>query len=141
MKRPLGFALVLATLPIAALAQGAKEQPADRFSLEKSGEGFVRLDRQSGSMSYCTLSDGNLACRMAADERTAFEDELDRLEKRVTALENKAGGGPKQQAMPSDAEIDRSISIMERFMRSFMGLVDEFREKEEKPTPGLSEKT
>ncbi|MBB4101525.1 hypothetical protein [Allorhizobium borbori] len=140
MKRPLGFALALAVLPIVAFAQTAREQPTDRFVLEKSGDGFVRLDRQSGAMSYCTLTDGNLVCRMAADERAAFEDELDRLEKRVTALE-KTGAGPKQQALPSDAEVDRSISIMERFMRSFMGLVDEFREKEEKTVPGPPERT
>ena len=42
MKRPLGFALALAVLPIVAFAQTAREQPTDRFVLEKSGDGFVR---------------------------------------------------------------------------------------------------
>lgn len=127
------FILSLAVLavPVAAPAQSVGPASADRYSLEKSGDGFIRLDRQSGAMSYCTLKDGNLACRMAADERAAFEDELDRLEKRVTALEQ-TGGAPARQPLPSDAEVDRSISIMERFMRTFMGLIDEFRQKEEK---------
>lgn len=140
MKKPLVFALALAALPIVAFAQTALGQSTDRFVLEKSGEGFVRLDRMSGAMSLCTLADGNLVCRMAADERAAFEVELDRLDKRVTALE-KAGEGPKQQTIPNDAEVDRSISIMQRFMRSFMGLVEEFREKEETEAPRLPERT
>ena len=56
---------------------------------------------------------------MAADERAAYEDELDRLAERVTALENKRG--VIQRALPSDAEVDRSISIMERMMKQFHG--------------------
>lgn len=138
MQRPLLFALALTALPAAALSQSSEGGAPDRFVLEKAGDGFVRLDRQSGAMTYCTLADGNLACRMAADERAAFEDELDRLEKRVAALEQ-AGGA--RQPMPSDAEVDRSISIMERFMRSFMGLVDEFRQKEEKPPASTPDRT
>ncbi len=35
--------------------------------------------------------------------------------------------------MPSDAEIDRSIGIMERFMRAFFNLVQEFQGAEEQP--------
>lgn len=140
MTRLLPLAFVLAALPAATMAQSADKGPSDRFVLEKAGDGFVRLDRQSGAMSHCTLKDGNLICRMAADERAAFEDELDRLEKRVAALEASAGA-PARQALPNDAEVDRSISIMERFMRSFMGLIDEFREKEQNAPSGTPDRT
>jgi hypothetical protein len=73
---------------------------------------------------------------MAADERAAYENELDRLSDRVTALENKS---IVNKALPTDAEVDRSISIMERFMKSFMGMVKQFQE-EEKTAP-LPQKT
>ncbi|UIJ99262.1 hypothetical protein LZK82_03075 [Rhizobium leguminosarum] len=118
------------------LAAAAAEADAGRFQLEKSGDHFVRLDRQTGAMSICRDKDGALVCRMAADERAAYEDELDRLAKRVTALEQ---GNVAQRALPSDAEVDRSISIMERMMKSFMGMVREFQAEEN--TNPLPQKT
>ncbi|NNH61598.1 hypothetical protein HLI01_33340 [Rhizobium laguerreae] len=117
-------------------AAAAAEADAGRFQLEKSGDHFVRLDRQTGALSICQDKEGALVCRMAADERAAYEDELDRLAKRVTALEQ---GGVIQRALPSDAEVDRSISIMERMMKSFMGMVKEFQAEEN--TNPLPQKT
>jgi hypothetical protein len=80
-------------------------------------------------MSLCEEKDGTLVCRMAADERAAYEQELDRLSARVTALENKS---IVNKALPSDEEINRSIGIMERWMRSFMGIVKEFQSEEQR---------
>ncbi len=120
------------TLSLAAilipLAASAAEPDASRFQLERSGDHFVRLDRQTGAMSLCEEKDGALVCRVAADERAAYESELDRLSDRVTALENKS---VINKALPSDAEIDRSIGIMERWMRSFMGIVKEFQSEDQ----------
>jgi hypothetical protein len=130
------FAITLAAglLPLAAFAA---EPDATRFQLERSGDHFVRLDRQTGAMSLCSEKDGALVCRMAADERAAYEDELDRLSDRVSALEkNTPAASP---ALPTDAEVDRSIGIMERMMRSFMGIVREFQaEDEANPLPQRS---
>lgn len=129
------FAITLAAglLPLAAFAA---EPDATRFQLERSGDHFVRLDRQTGAMSLCTEKDGALVCRMAADERAAYEDELDRLADRVSALEKNTTARP---ALPTDAEVDRSIGIMERMMRSFMGIVREFQaEDEANPLPQRS---
>lgn len=129
------FAITLAAglLPLAAMAA---EPDATRFQLERSGDHFVRLDRQTGAMSLCTEKDGALVCRMAADERAAYEDELDRLADRVSALEKNTTARP---ALPTDAEVDRSIGIMERMMRSFMGIVREFQaEDEANPLPQRS---
>ena len=130
--------ILVLTLGVLLLPFGAAAAEADasRFQLEKSGDHFVRLDRQTGAMSICQDRDGTLVCRMAADERAAYEDELDRLSERVSKLEQ---GGLVQRALPSDAEIDRSISIMERMMKSFMGMVKEFQ-AEENATP-LPQKT
>lgn len=129
------FAITLAAglLPLAAMAA---EPDAMRFQLERSDDHFVRLDRQTGAMSLCTEKDGALVCRMAADERAAYEDELDRLADRVSALEKNTTARP---ALPTDAEVDRSIGIMERMMRSFMGIVREFQaEDEANPLPQRS---
>ncbi|MBW8300773.1 MAG: hypothetical protein K0M60_14320 [Hydrogenophaga sp.] len=116
----------------------ADDTDVARFALEKTDGGFVRLDRKTGALTLCQESDGTLTCRMAADERAAYEEDLARLEKRVEALEKSlATGRPlaKGEPLPSDEEVERSIGIMERFMRSFFGLVEEFKQREEGTTP------
>jgi hypothetical protein len=122
------------TLPQPASAQ---EVDRNRFSLEKTEHGFVRLDSRSGALSLCQEKDGNLVCRMAADERAAYKQELDLLGKRVAVLEGKAGlAPPVSKTLPDDAEVERSLSIMESFMRRFFGLVQEF--DADKPVPDRS---
>lgn len=124
-------------LMLLASVSQAQDPSSERYALEKSEGGFVRLDRQTGAMALCKEADGALTCRMAADERAAYDADLARLEKRVEALEAKLGSNSalKGSELPSDAEIDRSLSIMERFMRTFFGLVQEFREEEKQATP------
>ncbi|WP_159946236.1 hypothetical protein [Rhizobium sp. 18065] len=135
----LSTSLVATVLALSSLPAVAQDASADRYSLEKSETGFVRLDRQTGTVTLCKEVDGSLTCRMAADERAAYDEDLARLEKRVDLLEKQlASGMPAAAAkgeLPSDAEIDRSIGIMERFMRAFFGLVQEFRQEEEQTPP------
>jgi hypothetical protein len=114
----------------------AEEAAAGRFQLQPTEGGVVRLDTRTGAMTLCRNSEGELICRMAADERAAYEEELDRIERRVAALEGRNASAIRPPPAPSDAEIDRSIGIMERFMRSFMGLVDEFRWRQDGSSPG-----
>ena len=130
--------LGLAILSLGTPAAVAQEANADRYALEKSQSGFVRLDRQTGAVTLCTEADGTLTCRMAADERAAYDEDLARLEKRVEALERQIADGTTARSgdLPSDAEIDRSIGIMERFMRSFFGLVQEFQGQEQENPQG-----
>lgn len=110
-----------------ALAGGASAQdPAPgRYSMQKSETGIARLDTQTGEVSLCQEKDGQLVCRMAADERAAFEQELDLLTKRVEALEKtaKASESVAKQDLPAEEEIDRAMGIMERMMRRFMDIV------------------
>jgi hypothetical protein len=129
--------MLAALVALAAMPAPAQDAEAGRYSLEKSGEGFVRLDRQTGAMTLCKEADGTLTCRMAADERAAYDEDLARLEKRVELLEKQLASAPAaaRQELPSDAEIDRSIGIMERFMRAFFALVQEFRQEEEQTAP------
>ena len=75
-------------------ASWAQTVPAEeRFTLERKGDAFVRLDRTSGAMSLCTVEPVNgLVCRLGADERAAYEakvailgDELKRAEDALAA--------------------------------------------------------
>lgn len=129
-------AIVIAAAFICGPVKAQDDQPG-RYRLERTETGLVRLDTQTGAVSLCRMENADLICRMAGDERSAYQEKLDRLELRISALERRIGAPrpPGVETLPSDAEIDRSIGIMERFMRSFMGLVDEFRDDSTPPGP------
>lgn len=128
--RNLAIVIAAASLTGAFFLPGGVEAQ-QRFQLERTDEGIVRLDTETGAITVCRQENNELTCRMAPDERAAYEKELGLLEKRVTALEERLSQTPPDR-LPSDAEVDRSLSIMERFMRTFMGIIREFTGE---PTP------
>ncbi|MCO5160444.1 MAG: hypothetical protein M9939_04870 [Mesorhizobium sp.] len=133
-------ALVLAATVPASFAQ----ETETRYTLEKTPQGYVRMDTRSGEMSLCSERAGQLVCRLAADERSAWQDELDRLarrldevEKRLAVLEN----SPPQDALPTDEQFEQSLSFMEKFFRRFIDIVKDLEEesaapKTDSPSPG-----
>lgn len=122
-------ATVLMLLASNALAQNG------RFMMEKTDQGYIRMDTQTGAMSICEAVDGQIVCKMAADERAAFDDDIQALEDRIAALEQRLDGGmPLMQregsGLPSEEEFERGLNYMEQFMRRFMGLAKELDEEE-----------
>lgn len=119
------------------LAGSAHADGEGRYRMEKTDTGFIRLDTTSGDISLCREKDGQIVCRMAADERAAFEKELDLLTKRVEALEK--GGTTAltdtKPSLPTDEEIDRTMTVMEKMMQRFMGIVKNLEDGEEKAVP------
>ena len=117
----------------------ALAQDGARYALERTGSGFIRLDRQTGAISFCIEEGGNLVCRMAVDDRAAFETDILALEKRVEALEKRlADGSPAMNAPARDSEEEFATSLdrMEQFFRRFMGIVKEFSGESGEATPG-----
>jgi exonuclease VII small subunit len=126
--------VVVATL----LAGSVQAEGEGRYRMEKTESGLVRLDTVTGEVSLCREQDGQIVCRMAADERAAFEKELDLLTQRVEALE-KGGTTEKtdvKPSLPTDEEIDRTLGIMEKMMQRFMGIVKNLEDGEEETAPG-----
>ena len=94
-------------------------------------------------MSICNERDGQLVCRVAADERTAFQDDIDRLqgtvkslEERVTKLENSLTARLESK-LPSEEEFNKTIGYMERFVRGFMGIVKDMDKETDPAKPNL----
>lgn len=124
---------------VAALVAGSAQAEGEgRYRMEKTDGGFVRLDTATGEVSLCREQEGQIVCRMAADERAAFEKELDLLTKRVEALEKGGVTGETgaKPSLPTDEEIDRTMTIMEKMMQRFMGIVKNLEEGEEETAPG-----
>jgi hypothetical protein len=123
---------------LVAIAAFAQEPAPGRYAMQKSDTGIARLDTQTGEVSLCQEKDGDLVCRMAADERTAFELELDLLTKRIETLEKAVGEGQAalKPRLPTKEEIDQTMGIMERMMRSFMGIVKDLEREDKTPPDG-----
>lgn len=120
------FALAAGTLMFAS--PGAQAQDGARYQLERSGDGYVRLDTATGEMSFCEETAGRIVCRMAAAERDALIDEIVRLQERMRAVESRlqaleAPSSAPVTSLPSDEEFEKTIGYMERFFRRFMGIV------------------
>jgi hypothetical protein len=133
--------LVASAFLISALPFAATAQDADRFTMEKSTNGYVRMDRKTGEMSICEERSGQLVCKLAADERSAFQDEVDRLqarlsglEKRIAELETASRLNP-QAVLPTEEDFEKSLGYMERFFRRFMDIVRDFDQDWRKGEP------
>ncbi|MDA4848071.1 hypothetical protein [Hoeflea poritis] len=127
---PACLALLLAGAPAAA--------QENRFVIEPSGDGFVRLDSHTGEISVCSDVEGQIVCRMAADERRALEEEIDLLEERIAVLEQTLAerpGGPESR-FPTDEEIDRTFGVMEKLMRRFLGVMEDIEKDNSGRIPG-----
>lgn len=121
---------VLGAMPAAA-------QEGERYRLERTGDGYVRLDTHTGAMTLCREAEGSLSCAPAAQERP--DSEIEALQERVKALETRLAALESRPApaagLPPEEEFERGMSYMERFFRMFMGLVREF-EGERAPAQG-----
>lgn len=117
----------------AMLATPALAQETKRYRMERTEDGFVRMDTTTGQMSVCQETSGQLVCRTATDERLAYEERIDDLERRVEALESARGA--VQQALPSEQEFEQSLGYMRRFFQSFFDIVKEWENDPGTPQP------
>lgn len=130
--------LLCASLWLAAAA-GAAE--TERYELEQSGDAWIRMDKQTGEMSRCEERGGQLVCRLAADERAAFEADMDRLNERVAGLEARIAtlenslSQRLERSLPTEEEFEKSLGYMERFLRGFMDIVRDMEEGKPAPAP------
>ena len=64
-------------------ALSAAPMPApsgERYVFQKAGEGVARLDTLTGDVSFCRIeAPAGLVCRLAPDDRLAYEHQLDSL--------------------------------------------------------------
>lgn len=120
--------IALAILALALAAPAAAQETA-RFTLHPVENGFVRLDGETGAVSECVREAGGLRCRSTPDERAALQAEIDRLAQenaRLRAgLTTDQGATDEGAALPDDAEFERALDLMERFMRRFGAIAED----------------
>lgn len=123
--------MLFATVALFAVAVAipAKAEDAQRYTIEKTDKGYVRMDTQTGEVSVCEESGTQLVCRVAPDERKALQGEIARLDDKVASIEERLGTLEKSTIvnpgaiLPSDEELNRSFDTMEKLMRRFMTIM------------------
>jgi len=127
------FRLATALAAPAALAQTTtppqppEPPPIDRFSMTPADGGFLRLDRQTGAVSFCTVEAGASVCRAGADERAALEKEIAQLRRESAELKAGRDARPQNGAspLPREEEFERALSFAERFFRRMVRILKE----------------
>lgn len=124
---------------LSLIATGVSFAQTERYRLEKSEDGYVRMDMQTGQMSICQERAGQLVCKLAADERSAYQDQSDQLQAAVKALEERveklesAAGVTSKSALPTEEEFEKTMGYMERFLRRFMGIAKDMEQENKTP--------
>jgi hypothetical protein len=134
-----------------AAADSAPDTENGRYTLSQTSDGFVRLDTRTGAVSTCSNNGNGWACFAVPDERKAMDDEIGRLQgeneklkAQLAAREGDSSGkaddalpksdkqvGPKAQGerrieipLPSDADVDRAMSFLERAWRRLVEMAN-----------------
>jgi hypothetical protein len=129
-----------------ALCAHAQEMPdaeRGRFTFQQVPEGMLRLDGRTGQVSLCSKRAVGWACEAVPEERTALESEIARLqaENGALRLELAARGVPAPNGgktppsakpdedikWPSDADLDRAMSFLERAWRRLVDMVQKLQ--------------
>jgi hypothetical protein len=95
MGRMMAFIVVVVCTAQVVLprAQERTQEPtldlaSPRFAYHKIDDGYLRLDLRSGEVATCRPQSGGWICALAAEERTALENEIARLQRDNAVLKN-----------------------------------------------------
>ncbi len=119
----------------------------DQYHVVERSTGVLRIDRRTGDISECERSTNGWVCRLTADDRAAYEAEINRLDAQVERLENELELAEQaledaedsrpllrdqdevrqRLDLPTDEEIDAVMNSAEQMMRRFMDMVEDLR--------------
>ena len=134
-----GWLVTVATIALvsgpAAAGQATKTAadapPASgRYTMAPVDGGFLRMDTDTGAVSLCAKKAAAWNCETVPDDYKAMQQENEALKRELSELRRE--GGPTAKAerkleLPSEEEIDKAISQVEKYMRKFKGLIEKYQ--------------
>lgn len=155
--------LVATLVAVFATPASAASEEAGRFSMQPTEGGVIRLDRETGAMSFCTGKDGAWACKDMAVQETELKKRVEELEGEKRALEAEKRlrdgpghdsplGGPVAKApepgdtvppappgdlpVPNERDVDKLFDYVEGMVKKFKERIDRL-EREAKKQPDV----
>ncbi len=138
----------------AGSALAAGDDQSGRYTLAPTEGGFVRLDRETGAMSFCTGKEGDWTCRPMADAEDKLKSRVDELEAENKALrEQKSADAeppppvgalpdsvppapPGDLPVPTEKDVDKLFDYVEGMMKKFKERIKRLeREAQKDETP------
>lgn len=124
--------LTLLACLAAGPAAAQEAAPVARYTFTPVPDGALRLDTQTGDVSFCTGTAASGACTPVADEggdkanaeAAPADDRIAALERRIAALEARIEQGTSAL---DDENMDRVLTLTDRMLRQFFGLVQEMK--------------
>lgn len=130
----------LLAVPAAARAQNGADHEDSRFTFHRIDGGYLRLDGRSGQVSKCARQQAGWQCQVVPDERTALEAEIARLQADNASLKKEllannvalpngirpeppARVEPSGLQLPSDAELNRIMTFIEKVWRRMVEMI------------------
>ncbi|HEY7764968.1 MAG TPA: hypothetical protein VIB38_08250 [Aestuariivirgaceae bacterium] len=126
-----------ALLAFALLAAPALAEESGRFVLKEADQNtFIRLDTFTGAISHCSSAAGEWNCRSVKDDRAALHEEIAGLRKENDELKERLAKrsderGEQRLTMPSEADIDRWLALVEKYFERFLSLIRRLEQKED----------
>jgi len=120
------IALLFATVVVlAGTAAGDELKPGNRFAVQPSDDGFIRLDTQTGAVSHCGRHAGVWFCEKLVEDPTALEKRIDELTARVDALSKSVDALAAHSAAASSppAQVIETSNFTTKLIRRFYALI------------------
>ena len=115
---------------------------ANRYSFNRVDDGFLRLDNQTGQISFCSPHTVGWACEAVPEDRAALEKEIGRLQDEVASLKRQIAtlreppprppapltppsdkNGDGGLKMPNREDIDRARTAVENAWRRLVEML------------------
>jgi hypothetical protein len=142
------FALFLGLASIAQAQEPTPDTEHGRFTFKQMSNDLLRLDTRTGEVALCSKRAVGWACQALPEDRTALESEIARLQGENAALKRElvARGLPlpdgvkgppatsksdQDLKLPSDADLDRAMSFLERAWRRLIEMVQNLQREME----------
>ncbi len=139
--------------PLSAMAAG---EEGGRFTMQPAEGGVIRLDRETGAMSFCSGAAGNWTCKDMPEAESALKKRVEQLEgeKRALEAERRLRDGPQAKApdageppaldavppppgdlpIPNERDVDKLFDYVEGMVKKFKERIDRLeREANKEP--------
>jgi hypothetical protein len=141
--RALAAAIVLVVAPAGAGAQEPVRPEANgavgdqNYTMVPAEGRHLKIDRRTGRVSVCDDKNGNWNCRLVADDREAYEDEIARLETENDELRRQLSETTSELAQrdqtdnwigPEDEKkLDEFLTFSDKAIRRFFDMVQDLK--------------